>query len=160
MLFEKDISIVDLWNKQSEILRRPRSILLFFVCFKAQKQVIHTGCPAEFIPVTRFYISLNNKDRNMGTSLKDTESFQVLIFLSRSPSVARQISKRHSSSREAFCSITGVIVTCCSYSATHSVHILRLSLVHQVLYVPPQKEIWRGQIWFFYLDHSFLRKPQ
>jgi hypothetical protein len=41
----------------------------------------------QFLPVTKFYTSLTNIDKNMGTSLKDAESSQVLIFLSSSPYV-------------------------------------------------------------------------
>jgi hypothetical protein len=43
-------------------------------------------CPAEFVPVTKLYISWTDIHRNMGTSLKDAGSFQVS---SRARPVAR-----------------------------------------------------------------------
>jgi hypothetical protein len=50
----------------------------------------------------------------MRTALKDAESCQVLMCPSRSPHVrllAQQMSRRHSASRQEFCSITGVTVS-------------------------------------------------
>lgn len=38
-----------------------------------------TLCPAEFLPVTTFYISYTNADRNLRTSLKDAETFRVSL---------------------------------------------------------------------------------
>jgi hypothetical protein len=62
---------------------------------------------------TKFYIS--NIDRNVGTALKDAESYQVLMFLSRSlhvrPWWPDKCQEDGSTSRQVFYSITGVTVS-------------------------------------------------
>jgi hypothetical protein len=85
--------------------------------------------------------------------MEDPESFQVLMVLSRSPYICLPSGLQNV---QTILHISPSILqhhwfnslTSCCYLATYFVHILHFSLVHKVLYIPPQKEIYRYQIWW------------
>jgi hypothetical protein len=109
---------------------------------------LDTECSAECLPGTKFYIPGTSIGRNIGTSMKDAESPSFGVpqqIYTHAPLVAWQTSRQFSTSCQVFCSITGETVSwAASHLATQFIHMLHLRLVHQVLYVAPQKKNVKG----------------